>query len=226
MGGNVITVSSGQAFQAKLQEAKNARKAAVVDFFAVWCGPCKMTAPYFEQMSTKYKNVMFLKVDVDQCQDVASNCGIRAMPTFQVFYDGKKIHEVVGGNIPELEKIVQEYDKKGGTFQGAAHTLSGNSTPAAPAAAAAGAPDHFAQTGADTSKPTTNIQIRLADGNKLKGTFNMTQTVGDIRRFIHKATSSSGSYQLLTQYPTKVLTDDADSIQQAELQNALLIQKA
>ncbi len=50
-------------------------------------------------------------------------CGVD--DALQVFYDGKKIHEVVGGNIPELEKIVQDYDKKGGTFQGAAHTLSG-----------------------------------------------------------------------------------------------------
>ena len=58
---------------------------------------------------------------------------------------------------------------------------AGNSASTAPAAAAA-APDHSAQTGADTSKPTTNIQIRLADGTKLKGTFNLTQTIGDVRK--------------------------------------------
>lgn len=55
----------------------------VVDFSATWCGPCKMISPFFEELSLKYPNLVFLKVDVDACQGVAAECGIAAMPTFQ-----------------------------------------------------------------------------------------------------------------------------------------------
>ncbi|KAJ3396221.1 Thioredoxin-2 [Lobulomyces angularis] len=52
-------------------------KVVVVDFTATWCGPCKMVAPKFEEMSKKYPDAVFVKVDVDQCQDISQNAGIR-----------------------------------------------------------------------------------------------------------------------------------------------------
>ena len=57
-------------------------KLVVIDFFAVWCGPCKMIAPKIEEMSAAMKNVVFLKVDVDEAEDVAAEYEISAMPTF------------------------------------------------------------------------------------------------------------------------------------------------
>ncbi|XP_075067002.1 thioredoxin-like [Mixophyes fleayi] len=80
----------------------------VVDFTATWCGPCKMIGPFFDGLSEKYTDVMFLKVDVDDAQDVASHCDIKCMPTFHFYKNGERIHEFSGANQASLEKKVQE----------------------------------------------------------------------------------------------------------------------
>merc|ERR1711915_749544 len=56
-------------------------KLVVIDFHAVWCGPCKMIAPHLEEMSKTMNDVVFLKVDVDDCEDIAAKYNITAMPT-------------------------------------------------------------------------------------------------------------------------------------------------
>jgi thioredoxin 1 len=62
---------------------------AVVDFFATRCGPCKMIAPYLEQMATQFAGkVDFYKVDVDEQPYLSASQGIRAMPTLKVFRNG------------------------------------------------------------------------------------------------------------------------------------------
>eukprot|EP00124_Ichthyophonus_hoferi_P000013 Ihof_evm13s1 gene=Ihof_evmTU13s1 len=66
-------------------------KLVVVDFFATWCGPCKMIAPVLEEMSKTMTNVIFCKVDVDECEDIAAEEGIEAMPTFYFYKNGKKV---------------------------------------------------------------------------------------------------------------------------------------
>ncbi|KAJ3413429.1 hypothetical protein HDV05_008070 [Chytridiales sp. JEL 0842] len=75
----------------------------VVDFFATWCGPCKVISPKFEEFSKQYTSATFIKVDVDEVPEAAEACGIRAMPTFQVYKDGKKVGEVVGADKNKLE---------------------------------------------------------------------------------------------------------------------------
>ncbi|EWC47913.1 hypothetical protein DRE_02795 [Drechslerella stenobrocha 248] len=69
----------------------------VVDFHAVWCGPCKQISPILEKLATEVETVKYLKVDVDEAPDVSAECGIRAMPTFMVFKDGEKVNELVAG---------------------------------------------------------------------------------------------------------------------------------
>ena len=59
-----------------------------VDFYAQWCGPCKRIAPKLEKMTSEFPNVLFLKVDVDEAEDLAAKYEIRAMPTFIVFKKG------------------------------------------------------------------------------------------------------------------------------------------
>uniref|UniRef100_A0A2R8ZY04 Thioredoxin domain-containing protein n=1 Tax=Pan paniscus TaxID=9597 RepID=A0A2R8ZY04_PANPA len=71
-------------------------KLVVVDFSATWCGPCKMI------------NVVFLEVDVDDCQDVASECEAECMPTFQCFKKGQKVGEFSGAHKEKLEATIHE----------------------------------------------------------------------------------------------------------------------
>ncbi|XP_053321830.1 thioredoxin-like [Spea bombifrons] len=81
----------------------------VFDFTATWCGPCRVIGPEFERLSTVYTNAKFYKVDVDDVSDVAEKCGIRAMPTFQFYKNGKKVAEFSGADKQKLEKIIAEH---------------------------------------------------------------------------------------------------------------------
>ncbi|KAJ3098801.1 hypothetical protein HDU97_003717 [Phlyctochytrium planicorne] len=81
-------------------------KVVVVDFYATWCGPCRVIAPKVDAFAQKYTDAVFLKVDVDEVPDVAESAGIRAMPTFQLFKDGKKVAEVVGADPAKLEAAI------------------------------------------------------------------------------------------------------------------------
>ena len=68
----------------------------VVDFFANWCGPCKMLAPVLEEMADEYKQVKFVKVDVDQARDLAAEFGVRSVPTMVVFKNGEVVDQMIG----------------------------------------------------------------------------------------------------------------------------------
>ncbi|KAK9245084.1 thioredoxin-like protein [Lipomyces tetrasporus] len=74
--------------------AINEDKIVVIDFYAAWCGPCKVIAPKVHAFSEEFTNAEFYKVDVDEVSEVASEVGIRAMPTFMLFKAGQKIKEV------------------------------------------------------------------------------------------------------------------------------------
>ncbi|CAJ1946380.1 unnamed protein product [Cylindrotheca closterium] len=81
-------------------------KTVVVDFTASWCGPCKMIAPIFSEIAEKNPDVEFVKVDVDEAEDVAGLCGIQAMPTFQVYKGGSKVDEMRGADSKGLTNMV------------------------------------------------------------------------------------------------------------------------
>ncbi|KAG7443900.1 putative thioredoxin [Guyanagaster necrorhizus] len=82
------------------QKAIKGDKTIVVDFWASWCGPCKAISPIFQQLSEidDLDVLGFYKVDVDAQTRIAEEMEIRAMPTFAVFKDGKKIQEIVGAD--------------------------------------------------------------------------------------------------------------------------------
>ena len=71
-------------------------KLVVMDFFATWCGPCKMLAPVFEELSGEMDGVNFFKVDVDQALDVARRYAITTVPTMIIFKNGKEVQRIVG----------------------------------------------------------------------------------------------------------------------------------
>ncbi len=82
-------------------------KLVVVDFTATWCGPCKMIAPKFAQMSETYTDVVFIKVDVDDASEIAEEWGISAMPTFLFFKNGQKLTQFSGASVAKLEEEIK-----------------------------------------------------------------------------------------------------------------------
>lgn len=68
----------------------------LVDFFANWCGPCKMLSPVLEETANEMKDVTFVKVDVDQEPGLAGRYGIQAIPNLVIFKDGKAVDQITG----------------------------------------------------------------------------------------------------------------------------------
>jgi thioredoxin 1 len=90
----------------ELQSLIKSGKAVAIDFFATWCGPCRMISPRFESLSEKFPAITFVKVDVDQAREIASDMQISAMPTFYFFKNGQKVETVVGADPSQLEKAL------------------------------------------------------------------------------------------------------------------------
>ena len=99
-----------QITDATLEEVLQTDKLVVIDFWAEWCGPCKMIGPIIEEVSEEYKSkVVVGKVDVDNNDEAATKYGIRNIPTILFIKNGEIVDKVVGVTPKELliEKINQ-----------------------------------------------------------------------------------------------------------------------
>jgi thioredoxin 1 len=93
MSGKVLAVTD-QTFES---EVLKSAQPTLVDFWAVWCGPCKMIAPVIEELSGEYDGkVKFAKMNVDENMGTPGRYGIRGIPTLLFFKDGKVIDQIVG----------------------------------------------------------------------------------------------------------------------------------
>ncbi|MEW6337025.1 MAG: thioredoxin [Acidobacteriota bacterium] len=93
MGGN-LTVVTDDSFETQVL---NAGKPALVDFWAVWCGPCRMIAPHVEALADEYAGrAVVAKVDVDSNKQWAIKYGIQSIPTLLFFKDGQMVDRVIG----------------------------------------------------------------------------------------------------------------------------------
>lgn len=90
-------------------EKISASGVVVVDFFATWCGPCKMLAPVLEQAADQIRDVAFYKVDIDEEQDLTNQFKIMSVPTLLFFKDGKLALQNSGLiRLSELEQLIEK----------------------------------------------------------------------------------------------------------------------
>lgn len=94
----------------QFNEVLKSNKHVLVDFWAAWCGPCKMVSPLVEQLAEKYKGkVKVVKVNVDEVSDLARQFGIMGIPTLLFFENGNAKDKVVGAlPIQQLQQFVEK----------------------------------------------------------------------------------------------------------------------
>jgi len=82
----------------------------LVDFWADWCGPCKMMHPVFESLSKKYPKIKFARVNVDQNQNIAMRFAVQSIPMFIMFKSGQIVDKMVGAvGAPGIHMICKKY---------------------------------------------------------------------------------------------------------------------
>lgn len=104
-----MAIHSSAELETKLKAASKTSRLAILYFTATWCGPCRYISPVFTSLSGKYPKVVFLKVDIDDAQDVAVSWNISSVPTFFFIKNGKEIDKVVGVDKSALEKKIAQY---------------------------------------------------------------------------------------------------------------------
>lgn len=82
----------------------------LVDFWAEWCGPCKIMHPVFERMAKKYREIKFARVNVDSNQPIAQKFGVQAIPTFIMFQGGQEAKRMMGAvGEPGIHMIAKKF---------------------------------------------------------------------------------------------------------------------
>ncbi|MBI4008754.1 thioredoxin [Candidatus Roizmanbacteria bacterium] len=103
----VTTILKGD-FQKEVLEHKGI---VFIDFYADWCAPCRVTSPIIEELSNEFKEIKFIKIDVDQNPEIAQQYSIFSIPTFMIFKEGKLVSQFVGamgkeGFLHEIKKVL------------------------------------------------------------------------------------------------------------------------
>ena len=84
------------------QEVIASDRPVFVDFWAPWCGPCRMVGPFIDELAEEMPNVKFVKIDIDKNTEVAAKLGVMSIPNMIVFKDGNIVNRQIGG-LPKNE---------------------------------------------------------------------------------------------------------------------------
>ncbi|PWS28948.1 thioredoxin [Pedobacter yonginense] len=97
----------------KFSDLINGDKPVLVDFFAEWCGPCKMMKPILEQLKSQVgDSVSIIKIDIDKNQTVASSFSVQSVPTLMLFKKGKQVWRQSGVlQAAQLKQVIDSYSK-------------------------------------------------------------------------------------------------------------------
>ncbi|XP_054276000.1 thioredoxin-2 isoform X2 [Macrosteles quadrilineatus] len=106
MSAKAVHITDEEDLKTKLKEAGD--NLVVIDFFATWCGPCKMISPKIEEMAAEMQDVVFLKVDVDECESIAGEYNVSSMPTFVFIKKGERLEQFSGA---KRERFIETVNK-------------------------------------------------------------------------------------------------------------------
>ena len=96
-------------FEEYKNEIVNSDKLVLIDFFATWCGPCKMLSPIIEQVAAEHSDLEVVKVDVDKVPELAVSYNVMSIPTLVFIKGGNLVMQSVGfASKAEIEKMIEE----------------------------------------------------------------------------------------------------------------------
>lgn len=102
-----MEIITSEQFEEKVLKNK---KFVIVDFFANWCGPCKMLMPVLEEIDQEFDQVDIVKVNIDQDEELAKEFGVLSIPTLIFFSNGEEVEKTIGyRQKSQIEEIIKRF---------------------------------------------------------------------------------------------------------------------
>lgn len=102
-----MEIITSEQFEEKVLKNK---KFVIVDFFANWCGPCKMLMPVLEEIDQEFDQVDIVKVNIDQDEELAKKFGVLSIPTLIFFSNGEEVDKTIGyRQKSQIEEIIRKF---------------------------------------------------------------------------------------------------------------------